>query len=81
MQRNHIPPRPGAGASLLLTALAALGCEISPVVTPPEMPSSRYRDCEHASETYCEHVIGAGGQGFEKCVAEFTLKCVSGRDL
>jgi hypothetical protein len=80
MQRHAVPTSPTTFGLAALAALA-LGCEISPVVTPPDLPSSRYRDCEHASEAYCEHVVASGASDLEKCVAEYTLKCVSGRDL
>ncbi len=61
-----------------LTFLAALGCEIAPVVTvPSDSPGIRYSDCERAAEDYCEHAINAASGAMEACVAEYRFKCVS----
>jgi hypothetical protein len=60
--------------------LWALACTISPVVTVPESPSPRYIDCEHAARGYCDEVVHARSDDLEGCVAEQTLRCVSGRD-
>ena len=69
----------GSFLGALFCGLLIAGCEISPVITNPEMPTNRYRDCESAAEAYCEHVVGAEGQDLEKCVAEYRFKCISGR--
>lgn len=61
-----------------LACLAALGCEISPVVTAPfDGPGKRYSDCERAAEDYCEHSIKATARNMDACVAEHRFKCLS----
>jgi hypothetical protein len=61
----------------ILASLLAIGCTISPVVSTSE-PTARYADCERAAEAYCDEVVGAGGQKFDRCVAEKRFECVSG---
>lgn len=66
----------GMVASLVF--LAALGCEISPVVSAPsDAPGVRYSDCDRAAEEYCEHKINASARDMEACVAEYRFKCLS----
>ena len=60
-----------------LVVLVALGCEISPVVTNPELPSSRYSDCGRAAEDYCELSLEATRQELAACVAKYRYQCVS----
>ena len=60
-----------------VVCLAAIGCEISPVVSTPEPTGSRYSDCERAALAYCEDVIRARGAEMDACVAEHVYKCVS----
>ena len=62
---------------LTLVGLLALGCEISPVVTNPEMPNNRYSDCERAAESYCELSLEATRQEMDACVAKYRFQCVS----
>lgn len=61
-----------------LCAVPVLGCTISPVVTTPDVPGSRYSDCERASQAYCEHVVDPRPSDRERCVAERVYQCVSG---
>ncbi len=61
-----------------LACWAALGCEISPVVSAPfDGPGMRYSDCERAAEEYCEHTIRASDRDMDACVAEHRFKCLS----
>jgi hypothetical protein len=60
-----------------LCVVPALGCTISPVVTTPDVPGSRYSDCQRASEAYCEHVVDPRSSDRERCVAEHVYQCVS----
>ena len=63
---------------LALVALAALGCEISPVVSAPmEMPGIRYSDCDRAAEAYCKDAIQPARGDMDACVSEYRFKCVS----
>ena len=63
---------------LALACWAALGCEISPVVSAPfDGPGMRYSDCERAAEEYCEHTIRASDRDMDACVAEHRFKCLS----
>ena len=63
--------------AMALAVLAPLGCEISPVVSAPEEPRSRYSDCDRAARDYCEDFLGASRQDMDACVAEHRFKCVS----
>jgi len=63
-------------ALIALAGLWALACTISPVVSVPESP--RYIDCERAARRYCEEVHGSDDD-LDRCIAEQTLRCVSGR--
>ena len=61
-----------------LFGLAALGCEISPVVSAPlDTPGTRYTDCERAAEEYCEDAMQTPSREMDACVAEYRYKCVS----
>ena len=63
---------------VILAGLAALGCEISPVVSAPlEAPGVRYSDCERAAEEYCEEVVRPSDRKMDACVAEHRFQCVS----
>ncbi len=65
--------------TLLLCALLALACQLSPVVTTPgDERSSRYSDCRRASRDYCKHVLSVSNDEKEKCVAERVFQCVAG---
>lgn len=64
-------------ALLLLLAPLAAGCEIAPVVTTPDPPSTRYVDCERAADDYCEHVVEPRDRDMDRCVAEYKYKCVA----
>ena len=66
-------------APVVLAGFLVLACTISPSVTVPEAASPRYTDCHHAARSYCEAVIRASGDDLERCVADQTLRCVSGR--
>ena len=84
MELSEEPRSPRSGryrfvAPIALVGLLALGCEISPVVTVPESPSPRYIDCELAARSYCEEVVHASSDDLDRCVAEQTFRCVSGR--
>lgn len=61
----------------LCVCLAALGCEISPVVSAPAEPGSRYSDCDGAAKDYCEDFVRASEEEMDACVAEYRFKCVS----
>jgi hypothetical protein len=56
--------------------LPVLGCEISPVVSG-DIPSTRYDDCRHAAEDYCEHVVVPRVDEMKRCVAQHAFECVS----
>lgn len=58
-------------------ALAAVGCEISPVVTAPEGIGTRYGDCDRAAREYCEHGLEVDDAQMDRCVAEHRFRCVS----
>lgn len=60
-----------------LAGLAVLGCEISPVVSAPEGPSSRYSDCERAAHDYCALSLEAKQKEMDACVARYRFECVS----
>ena len=63
-----------------LVCFAALGCEISPVVSAPSgMPGMRYADCERAAEEYCEYSIKAADRDMDACIAEHRFKCLSAK--
>jgi hypothetical protein len=63
-----------------LIAAAALGCELSPVVTVPAEPAGgRYADCDRAAQDYCEHVIEAKAKDMDACIAKYRFECVSTR--
>lgn len=67
--------------SILLAGLLALalGCQVSPVVTPPsEAGSSRYDDCRRASRDFCRHVLAVADDEQDKCVAERVFECLTG---
>lgn len=64
---------------VLLLALVALGCQISPVITDPEQGGSgRYDDCRRAARNYCRDVMGAIEDEMQRCVSEHVFRCVSG---
>ena len=60
---------------VLACALAAVGCQISPVVTEPMEPRGRYDDCRRAAKDYCREVVG--GEDQKSCVARSTFECVT----
>jgi hypothetical protein len=72
-------PSEGSMRALVVAVvcLAAIGCEISPVVSSPEPTGSRYSDCERAALAYCEDVIRARGTEMDACIAEHVYECVS----
>jgi hypothetical protein len=84
MEQSEKPRSPRSGrcrfvAPITFVGLWTLACTISPVVTVPESPSPRYIDCEHAARNYCEEVVRASDDDLDRCVAEQTFRCVSGR--
>lgn len=64
---------------IALVGLLVLACSISPVVNVPDSPSPRYFDCQRAARSYCEEVVHASSDDLDRCVAEQTFHCVSGR--
>jgi hypothetical protein len=62
---------------LLAVCLLALGCEISPVVSAPELPNTRYEDCRRAADDYCTHVVRPRVDEMQHCVAAHAYQCVS----
>lgn len=71
---------------LLLACLVGLGlgCRIAPVITDPVVtdPSpggTRYSGCKRAAEDYCAQVVEPPEDQIERCVAEATYDCMSGR--
>ena len=59
-------------------SLAAVGCEISPVVSAPlDSPSVRYSDCDRAAEDYCEESLQVPDRDKDSCVAEHRFECLS----
>jgi len=62
---------------LLPACLLALGCEISPVVSAPEPPNTRYEDCRRAADDYCRSVVRPRADDMQHCVAEHAYQCVS----
>jgi hypothetical protein len=56
----------------------ALGCRIAPVVSDTQLGTSKFDDCERASQNYCEQVVGATDAELEKCVAKYAFQCISG---
>jgi hypothetical protein len=64
---------------LLATALLALGCTISPVVSDPrEESSDRYSDCRRAAKDYCREVVNTPSNEVDRCVADYAYRCISG---
>jgi hypothetical protein len=62
---------------MAMVCLAVLACEISPVVSAPEDPGSRYSDCDRAAREYCEDTLKTSDAEMDSCVAEYRFKCVS----
>lgn len=62
---------------IALFCVTALACEISPVVSAPEEPGSRYSDCDRAAREYCEDTLNTPDEEMDSCTAEYRFKCVS----
>lgn len=62
---------------LLALCLPALGCEIAPVVSTPELPNTRYEDCRRAADDYCTYVVRPRVDEMQHCVAQHAYQCVS----
>ena len=61
----------------LSVCLLALGCEIAPIVSTPDNPSTHYDDCRRAADDYCEHVVVPRVDEMDRCVAQYAFECVS----
>ncbi len=60
-------------------AAVALGCQISPTVTPDEgRRTSRYDDCRNAARAYCRDSVRAPEEEMKECVAKAAFTCTSG---
>jgi hypothetical protein len=65
------------GVAVIAGSLA-LGCRIAPVVSDTQLGTSHFDDCDQAARNYCEHVVKAGDNELEGCVAKYTFQCISG---
>lgn len=64
---------------ITLPMVAALGCQISPVVSEPAEQSSRYDDCRRAARDYCRDVVGVDETDRKRCVSEAAFECMTGK--
>jgi hypothetical protein len=64
--------------AVVVVGCLAVGCRIAPVVSDTQLGTSHFDDCDQAARNYCEHVVKAGDDELEGCVAKYTLQCISG---
>ncbi len=69
----------GLRVFVILGALAASACRISPVITDPggDGAGDRYASCRRAARDVCKY-RESGDDARKQCVAEATYKCVKG---
>ena len=63
-------------ALLLITVLAAAGCNIDPVIMSADQHETA---CKDASRDYCRHVVRASSDDMRECVARHTYECAAGK--
>ncbi len=67
----------GLRVFVILGALAASACSVSPVITDPGGDGDRYGSCRRAARDVCKY-RESGDDARKQCVAEATYDCVKG---
>lgn len=82
MASNETTSGPLRGLRLAIAvgvAALALGCQISPTVSPDDgRRPSRYNDCRNAARAYCRDSVQASDADMKQCVAKAAFTCTSG---